>query len=81
MAAIPAAIVMMNHHPVADLGFFCRNMFAKFDNDPAGFVTRNEMFRAGKFAAIGVQICATHAGGLDFQYDVMWSRRRISKLH
>jgi hypothetical protein len=80
MPATTAAIVMVNHDAVADPGFALGNMRAQLDNNAAGFMTSDEMFRTHEGTAVGEQIRAAHARGFDLKDNVARARCWVSKL-
>ena len=80
MSAYAAAVIMVNHNAGTDLCFPFGNLVAHVDNNAAGFMTGDKMFRPRKFAPVGMQIRAAHAGGLDLYDDVARPWRWVRKF-
>src|SRR5215217_7041458 len=90
MVANCAALVVMHHDPLPDLGLRGADPRPDRGDDAAGLVTADGRLArrrkpAGRAAAsrpaILVQVAAAHAGGLHLDDDLALARGRIGELH
>ena len=91
MAALGAALIVMHHHSVADLGLCIGDPGPDRHDDATGLVPGNDGAGAGRDtgacprqvlrAAVLVQVRPAHAGGLHFKHHFARPRCRVRESH